>query len=85
MQIEDLKSYFDEPEEEEDMSPEADMDGPELLLFARGAPRNREELVAQLPERSVVDRLVTRYFASMSPSQRKSCPATMPESSLTAI
>ncbi|CAM1508351.1 Fc.00g051990.m01.CDS01 [Cosmosporella sp. VM-42] len=68
--IEDLKSYFDHPEELEDGdTPSDELDATELMLFARGGPRNRDELLTHLPEQKVADRLITRYFASMSPSQ----------------
>ncbi|KAH7166084.1 hypothetical protein EDB81DRAFT_641041 [Dactylonectria macrodidyma] len=66
--IEDLKSYFDQPEDV-DEGEEWDMDSAELLLSTRAGPRNREDLLSHLPDRKVSDRLITRYFASMSPSQ----------------
>lgn len=53
-------------------TPGDEMDAPELLLFSRAAPRDKADLLAQLPERQIADRLITRYFSSMSPSQRKS-------------
>ncbi|KAI0550857.1 hypothetical protein F4679DRAFT_583225 [Xylaria curta] len=69
--LEDLKTYFEDPE-----VPELDVDdvyesmGPsELLILSRGVPRNKEELLAMLPEKSVMDRLMNRYFNSNSPSQ----------------
>ncbi|KAI0408083.1 hypothetical protein F4802DRAFT_605149 [Xylaria palmicola] len=69
--LEDLKTYFEDPE-----SPELDMDDPyesmgpsELLILSRGAPRNKEDLLAMLPDTSVMDRLMNRYFNSNSPSQ----------------
>ncbi|KAF6841723.1 C6 transcription factor [Colletotrichum plurivorum] len=70
--IEDMKSYFEEPEVLGDESPEQqadDLEAPELLLFSRNQPRNREELLRLMPERKIVDRLVMRYFSSHSPSQ----------------
>ncbi|KAM0457935.1 hypothetical protein ACHAPV_006480 [Trichoderma viride] len=68
--IEDIKAYFDDPgSSEEEFGPGDELEGPEMLLHSRGAPSNRQELLAQLPERHVVDRLVTRYFSSKSPSQ----------------
>lgn len=71
VQIEDIKAYFDDPGDSEDeFGPGDELEGPEMLLYSRGAPSNRQELLAQLPERHVVDRLVTRYFSSKSPSQR---------------
>lgn len=72
VQIEDIKAYFDDPgDSDDDAAPGEELDGPEMLLYSRGAPSNREELLAQLPERKVADRLVTRYFSSKSPSQRQ--------------
>lgn len=72
-QIEDLKCYFDDPDSDDEPDiPEDDLEAPELLLYSRGAPRNKADLLAQLPERQVADRLITRYYSSMSPSQRKS-------------
>ncbi|KJZ74213.1 hypothetical protein HIM_06444 [Hirsutella minnesotensis 3608] len=69
--IEDLKSYFIDSDNDEDgdASPTDEIDGPEMLLWPRGGPVSKEELLAQLPERQVADRLITRYFASLSPSQ----------------
>ncbi|KAM5342546.1 hypothetical protein ACJ41O_013512 [Fusarium nematophilum] len=68
--IEDLKSYFDQPEDpEEEQTLSDEIDSTELLLFSRVGPRDREDLLSRLPERIVADRLITRYFASMSPSQ----------------
>ncbi|KAI0875005.1 fungal-specific transcription factor domain-containing protein [Hypoxylon argillaceum] len=69
--LEDLKTYFEDPE-----VPELDMEDPyeslgpsEMLILSRGAPRNKEELLAMLPDKSVMDRLMNRYFNSNSPSQ----------------
>ncbi|GKT40840.1 fusarisetin A cluster transcription factor fsa6 [Colletotrichum spaethianum] len=71
--IEDMKSFFEEPELAEGESPEPsdELESPDLLLSSRGTPRNREDLMRLLPERKVVDRLIMRYFSSHSPSQRK--------------
>ncbi|KAI0198988.1 hypothetical protein F4808DRAFT_451625 [Astrocystis sublimbata] len=69
--LEDLKTYFEDPD-----VPELDMDDPyeslgpsELLMLTRGAPRNKAELLDMLPEKSIMDRLMNRYFNSNSPSQ----------------
>ncbi|WXC62718.1 hypothetical protein SNK03_008549 [Fusarium graminearum] len=68
--IEDLKSYFDQPDEtEEDEILADEIDPTELMLNTRAGPRNRDELLGRLPDRKVADRLISRYFASMSPSQ----------------
>lgn len=72
MQIEDIKAYFDDPDDSEDESgPSDELERPEMLLYSKESLSNRQELLAQLPERHVVDRLVTRYFSSKSPSQRQ--------------
>nr|RBQ97935.1 hypothetical protein FVER53263_07955 [Fusarium verticillioides] len=68
--IEDLKDYFEQPEEAgEDQFLDDEIDPTEVMLNTRAGPRNREELLNRLPERKVADRLLSRYFASMSPSQ----------------
>ncbi|KOS18693.1 putative transcriptional regulatory protein [Escovopsis weberi] len=71
--IEDMKSYFDDPDDSDDDSlPKEDPDTPDMLPFGRGwggGPRNREELLALLPEKHVSDRIVTRYFSAKTPSQ----------------
>ncbi|KAK1538194.1 fungal specific transcription factor domain-containing protein [Colletotrichum paranaense] len=71
--IEDMKSYFEEPETDYDESPEPsdEIEAPDLMLFSRNMPRSREDLLKLLPEQKIVDRLIMRYFSSRSPSQRK--------------
>ena len=72
-QIEDLKTYFDDGDEDQDDGDgmDDDMDTGEFLLFSRGGPRNREDLIAQLPDRKIADRLIMRYYSTNSPSLRK--------------
>jgi len=66
-----MKSYFeDEDEVAEGDSPLDETDATDLLIQS-GGPSNREELLAQLPEKHVADRLIMRYFSSASPAQRK--------------
>ncbi|KAI1484859.1 hypothetical protein F5X96DRAFT_662546 [Biscogniauxia mediterranea] len=73
--LEDLKNYFDVPEEEDDDNDDYpdtlhENAGPaELLMFTTGTPSNKREMLALLPEKSVMDRLMNRYFNSNSPSQ----------------
>ncbi|GAW12551.1 hypothetical protein ANO14919_019210 [Xylariales sp. No.14919] len=69
--LEDLKTYFEEPEIEElDVDDPYESLGPsELLILSRGAPRDKGELLALLPDKSIMDRLMNRYFNSNSPSQ----------------
>ncbi|KAI8633059.1 fungal-specific transcription factor domain-containing protein [Xylariaceae sp. FL1651] len=69
--LEDLKTYFEDPEVQElDIDDPYESLGPsELLLLSRGAPRNKGELLALLPDKSIMDRLMNRYFNSNSPSQ----------------
>ncbi len=71
MQIEDMKSYFDDEDDVlEGDSPSDELDSTDLLIQS-GGPSSREDLLAQLPEKHVADRLIMRYFASFSPAQRK--------------
>ncbi|PHH85356.1 hypothetical protein CDD83_545 [Cordyceps sp. RAO-2017] len=70
--IEVLKSHFDDADGDldGDDAPSADeLEAPEMLLWPRGAPASDDELLAHLPPQHVADRLITRYFSSMSPSQ----------------
>ncbi|KAH8756727.1 hypothetical protein F5883DRAFT_429352 [Diaporthe sp. PMI_573] len=72
--IEDLKSYFDHEEVNDEMdgdSPEyfTDGDSPAMLIGSRGAPKSRQDLLDLLPPKHVADRLVMRYFNAHSASQ----------------
>ncbi|TQV91080.1 C6 transcription factor [Cordyceps javanica] len=68
--IEDMKTYFDDEDDEvEGDSPGTDMEAAEMLLSPRGGPASREELIANIPEKHITDRLIMRYFSSSSPSQ----------------
>uniref|UniRef100_L2G2T5 C6 transcription factor n=1 Tax=Colletotrichum fructicola (strain Nara gc5) TaxID=1213859 RepID=L2G2T5_COLFN len=74
--IEDMKNYFEEPEVNEDWSGDSpdqtdELESPDVLLFSRNMPRNREDMMRLIPEKKIVDRLVMRYFSSQSPSQRQ--------------
>ncbi len=42
-----------------------------MVILSKGQPRSRQDLLALLPQKSVVDRLIMRYFNSNSPSQRE--------------
>lgn len=73
--IEDLKAYFEDPQNVpedkwQDTSPAAG-DSPEQLLLGGQQPRSRVELLAVMPPRNVVDRLIVRYFGSNTPTQRE--------------
>ncbi|CAK7197681.1 hypothetical protein SEUCBS139899_000329 [Sporothrix eucalyptigena] len=70
--IEDLKAYFEDPQnaaddEWQDVSPEAD--SPEQLMLGGQQPRTKADLLALMPPRNVVDRLIVRYFGSNTPTQ----------------
>lgn len=67
-----MKSYFDDDDAiaDED-SPPNDLDGPDFLMYSRSGPVDKNELWASIPEKTICDRLVMRYFTSSSPSQRK--------------
>ncbi|KAI0969690.1 hypothetical protein F4678DRAFT_437931 [Xylaria arbuscula] len=69
--LEDLKTYFEDPEDSDvDVDDPYESLGPsELLILSRGAPQNKGELLALLPEKHIMDRLMNRYFNSNSPSQ----------------
>lgn len=74
-QIEDLKSYFDHEEVNQEVdgdSPEnfTDGDSPAMLIVDRSAPRSRQDLLNLLPPKHIADRLVMRYFNAYSASQR---------------
>jgi hypothetical protein len=72
-QIEDLKNYFEAPDEEEEEAedPFDSVGTPDLLLGTRAMPRSKDELLALLPEKTVIERLMNRYFNSNTPSQRE--------------
>lgn len=75
LQIEDLKSYFDHEEINQEVdgdSPEQFTDGnsPPMLTSDRTAPRSRQDLLDLLPPKHIADRLVMRYFSAYSASQR---------------
>ncbi|KAF5247334.1 hypothetical protein FANTH_6425 [Fusarium anthophilum] len=73
--IAELKDHFDSEEEvaHPDIqgieSPPAEMTGPQLL-YGCPKPTSKDEILASIPTRPVVDRLVSRYFNSfeMSPA-----------------
>ncbi|KAL6849506.1 hypothetical protein ACO1O0_009047 [Amphichorda felina] len=46
-----LKDYFGDSDNEDGDSPPDATHGPNLLFFSSGAPKNREDLLAQLPEK----------------------------------
>lgn len=72
VQIEDLKSYFDEPEEAVEKSPDPpEADSPELFMLNRASLKSKQDLMDLLPQRHVADRLIMRYFSAHSASQRK--------------
>ncbi|KAK1992456.1 fungal-specific transcription factor domain-containing protein [Colletotrichum falcatum] len=69
--IEDMKSYLEEAELDEDESPgsSSELEAPDLVFSSGNTPRSREDLMRLIPDRKIVDRLVMRYFSSHSPSQ----------------
>jgi hypothetical protein len=65
-----VRSYFKEVEEDD--SPRDKGVKPHLpLIFNSKSPATKEELLAALPERSIVNRLIYRYFNSSSPALRE--------------
>ncbi|KAK7953374.1 hypothetical protein PG996_014265 [Apiospora saccharicola] len=68
--IDELKNYFDDSDEGEETQDPFDIDGgPELVVFSKSVLRTREEFLTILPDKSIIDRLMLRYFNSNSPSQ----------------
>lgn len=69
--IDELKAYFEDPDDddEEFHDPYAPGRSAELLIFSKSVPRSKDELLALLPDKRVIDRLMARYFNSNSPSQ----------------
>ncbi|KAF9776099.1 Trichosetin biosynthesis cluster transcription factor tf23 [Fusarium sp. DS 682] len=72
--IAELKDHFDNeeashPDAQGADSPCAEMTGPQLI-YGCPKPANKDEILASIPARPVVDRLVSRYFNSfeMSPA-----------------
>ncbi|CAK7228764.1 hypothetical protein SCUCBS95973_006991 [Sporothrix curviconia] len=71
--IEDLKAYFEDPQETgddewQDVTP--DVDAPEQLMLGGQQPRTKADLLALMPPRNVVDRLIVRFFGSNTPTQQ---------------
>ncbi|KAH8885862.1 hypothetical protein GQ53DRAFT_845252 [Thozetella sp. PMI_491] len=66
--IEEMKGYFNEIEEE--ASPGSESVRPDVSLLFNNIvpPTAREDLFSRLPERNVVNGLVSRYFNSNSPA-----------------
>ncbi|KAJ2901508.1 Fusarisetin A cluster transcription factor fsa6 [Zalerion maritima] len=70
--IEDLKSFFDDSEDESGDSPASTdkaSSNVEQLLLGMASPKSKTDLLYMLPEKKVMDRLIMRYFNSHSPSQ----------------
>jgi hypothetical protein len=66
MKIEEIHNYFEEAEDESD-----DIQPYTILSFHAKSPATKNQLLAVLPERPVVDRLVSTYFNSNSPALRE--------------
>ncbi|KAK5656323.1 hypothetical protein OQA88_4703 [Cercophora sp. LCS_1] len=71
--IEDLKSYFDDDENDsvDGLSPDQvqEPSDTDLLLMSASGPMSKRDIINILPNRQVVDRLVQRYFGAGSPTQ----------------
>jgi hypothetical protein len=69
LQIEEVKGYFNEaPDEDFDPGTEGQT---AAMALGNATPAGRADLLAALPERSVVDRLVSRYFNSNDPAMSR--------------
>ncbi|RDW62565.1 hypothetical protein BP5796_10867 [Coleophoma crateriformis] len=70
--IEEVKSYFDTSDHEDHEDYEDQ--GPEnMVIFGGSLPHSKQELFDALPQRPIVDKLISRYFNSNNPS---TCLAT---------
>jgi hypothetical protein len=68
--IEQVKGYFSENAEDTSLGDESVR--PDIsLLFNSNKTTNKEDLLVALPERNIVNRLVSRYFSSNSPALRE--------------
>ena len=78
-QISDLKNFFKEHKKQidEQFQKVAASKGQECIngepfMFSTAPPPDRAEILAALPSRHVVDRLIARYFNSSDPAIRRS-------------
>ncbi|KAL3705533.1 hypothetical protein TMatcc_009205 [Talaromyces marneffei ATCC 18224] len=69
--IEEMKGYFSEDIEETSLGVGSTRPDISLLLNNTESPTTYKDLLAALPGRSMVNRLVSRYFNSNSPALRK--------------
>ncbi|RYP48049.1 hypothetical protein DL768_005971 [Monosporascus sp. mg162] len=78
--IEDLKNYFEDSDEEEGESPDPyeNIGPPEVLFGSRGVLKDKEELLRLLPEKSVIDRLMSRPTFSKEYNQFWQNPSEAP-------
>lgn len=65
-----MKGYFANPEVENEAERD-DVANYTMLMLSPQTSASKEELLERLPEKSIVDRLVSRYFNSHSPSLRE--------------
>ncbi|RAO69317.1 uncharacterized protein BHQ10_005329 [Talaromyces amestolkiae] len=66
--IEEVKNYFSEDVDEHSLDEESTRSGISLLLNHTGSPKTHHDLLVALPDRNIVNRLVSRYFNSNSPA-----------------
>ena len=84
VQIDELRTYFEDPDDDDDDDDDEFHDSyapgrsAELLLFSKNVPRSKDDLLALLPDKRIIDRLMARYFTSNSPTQRRCFRASTP-------
>lgn len=66
-----MKGYFSEIEEEISLGDDSVRPDLSLLFNNTESPTTREDILDALPERNIVNRLVSRYFNSNSPAMRE--------------
>lgn len=70
-----MQSYFEDTEA--DFIADDNIRPDTSLVFRSGSKVTKLDLVAALPQKGVVDRLVSRYFNSNSPALRGSNPPSV--------
>jgi hypothetical protein len=73
-QINGVKEYLDEDRENsEDEGDEADThdDSSPVLLLGNSRPVSKEEVLIDIPPRSIADRLVSRFLKTSEPARSK--------------
>lgn len=69
-----MKEYLDESRDnsdEEDVETDTYDDSSPVLLLGNGRPVSKEEVLVDVPPRSIADRLVSRFLKTSEPARSK--------------